>query len=74
MACTLLGMGFTFVVTVGGVGFLGWLALRLLTSHFQGNREGTLAFVENVLLPLFGHKPEEVEEEEDTTAKAASKP
>ena len=75
MTCTLLGMGFTFVVTIGGVGFLGWLALRRLTRHFQGNSAATHSFIENVLLPLLGVKAEEVEDgEQEDTATAASKP
>jgi hypothetical protein len=57
--CTLFSMGFTFVTTVGAVGFVGWLAMRRLVVHLKGNPEGTRAFVENVVVPLFGKKTEE---------------
>ena len=46
MMCALLGMGFTFVITVAAVGFLGWLGMRRLVVHYKGNPEGTRAFVE----------------------------
>jgi hypothetical protein len=75
MTCTLLGMGFTFVITVAAVGFLGWLGLRRLMGHFKGNPEGTRSFVEHVLLPLFGPKAEEDGEEPSAMpGQAANKP
>lgn len=56
MTCALLGMGFTFIITLTAIGFVVWLGMRRLAVHFQDNPEGTRAFVENVFLPLFRPK------------------
>jgi hypothetical protein len=58
-------MGFTFVITVAAVGFLGWLGMRRLVIHFRGNPESTRSFVEHVLVPLFGPKAEELSDPGD---------
>lgn len=65
MTCALLGMGFTFIGTLAAVGFVGWLGLRRLAAHFQGNPDGTRAFVENVLMPLFGPKVKQMSDADD---------
>ncbi len=70
MTCALLGMGFTFVATVGAVGFLAWLGMRRLVVHLKGNPEGTRSFVENVLVPLFGPKEEEMSDSDDARGEA----
>jgi hypothetical protein len=51
----------TFVVTVGGIGLLTFLAGRRLAAHVRRHPEARRAiaeFAEHVILPLFEKPPE----------------
>jgi hypothetical protein len=52
----------TFVLTTGLYGVLFWFAFRRVLAHLRENAAGRQAFIDHVLMPLFGKGPHSIKE------------